>query len=140
MEAFPSEEQKKKFLSIIRQTKIFPTWITELIIANINWGAISEMYAMLIDREGTRQYDEDRYKEEDVDFQKILDGIKIFDSVKMFTKIKMSVAKWLLKSKHRTGRLLVRILEEQFPDFSVRKKFVRCLNEHQKTLVMFNNK
>lgn len=36
--AFPSEEQKEKFLSIIRQTKIFPTWITELIIANIKYG------------------------------------------------------------------------------------------------------
>jgi hypothetical protein len=117
VEAFPSEEQKKKFLSIIRQTKIFPTWITELIIANINRGTISEMYAMLIDREGTRRYDKDRYEEEDADFQKMLDGIEI------------SVARKLLNDRHTTGRLLVRILEEQFPDFSVRKKFVRSVLE-----------
>jgi hypothetical protein len=91
-------------------------------------GAISEMYAMLIDREGTRRYDKDRYEEEDADFQKMLDGIEI------------SVARKLLNYRHTTGRLLVRILEEQFLDFSVRKKFVRCLNAHQKKLVMFNNK
>jgi hypothetical protein len=47
----------------------------------------------------------------------------------MLDGIEISVARKLLNDRHTTGRLLVRILEEQFPDFSVRKKFVRSVLE-----------
>jgi hypothetical protein len=44
IETFPSEEQKEKFFSVVRQTKIFPKWITDQVIENTTTGAISEMY------------------------------------------------------------------------------------------------
>jgi len=124
-EEFHSEEQKEKFLSIIRQTKIFPAWITNLIIENVGKYAINEMYPMLIDREGAKRYDIQKFYNENIEFQKILADIR--DKSKNQEVVER--LKKLLKSGHTTGRLLVRVLEEQFPDFSDRKKFVRSVLE-----------
>lgn len=120
---FPSEDQRKIFLSTIRQTKIFPSWITELIILNIGRIAIAEMYAMLIDREGAKRYDAQKFDSDNARFQRkiayIQDNSADQENIDWFKRS--------LESGHTTGRLLVRILEEQFPDFLERKKFVRSV-------------
>jgi len=120
---FPSPEQKEKFLSVIRQTKIFPSWITDLLIKNITPRVIREMYAMLIDREATKRYDPERVERENKELQEKIAQIR--DKSKD-QEVVARLEEWL-KSEHITGRLLAIILEEQFPDFIERKRFVRSV-------------
>lgn len=122
---FPSDEQKEKFLSVIRQTEIFPDWITDLIIQSINRAAIEEMYAMLIDREAARLYDIQSFDTKNRQFEEVLTGVQNEPPSQELVEH----YKRLLKDRHVTGSLLVRILEEQFPDFGERKKFVRLILE-----------
>ena len=120
---FPSAEQKEIFLSVVRRTNIFPEWIVNLIIENINIRAIREMYPMLIDREAAKRYDVQKFNDENNVFKKTLVKIQSeHRNQKFIVRFKKS-----LKNSHITGRLLARILEERFPDFNKRKKFVRSV-------------
>lgn len=127
VETFPSIEQKEEFLSVVHKTKIFSEWITNLIIENIGEGAVDEMYAMLIDREAAKRYDMSKFNGENYTFQKTLADIQNEPTnQELVDRFKKS-----LESGHITGRLLVRILEEQFPDFNERKKFLRSVLERK---------
>lgn len=118
---FPSEKQRESFLSIVRESKKIPEWVTKAIIENIDKRAISEMYPMLIDREAAKRFDTDRFDDENVSFEQMLIDIK--DRSSNGTLVEKFIKS--LKSGHIAGRLLVRILEERFPDFNERKRFVR---------------
>lgn len=105
VDVFPSDEQKEKFLSLIRDTKIFPEWLVNMIVSNINERAISEMYAILIDREAARRYDVQRFDRENKEFQENLKELQNKPRKKKLDRIKKR-----LKSPHTLGRLLVLIL------------------------------
>jgi len=120
---FPSEEQKETFLAVIRQTEAFPKWAVSSITESINSSAIQEMYAMLIDREGARRYDVQRFNSENQEFERELADIQDQptnqEAVERFRQS--------IQGGHTNARLLVRILEEQFPDIVERKRFVRTV-------------
>jgi hypothetical protein len=127
IETFPSQEQKERFLSMIQQTKVFPKWITDYIIENITTEAIDEMYPMLIDREAAKRYDPKRFDSENITFQNLLIDLQHESANhKDIEQFKNS-----LQWGHTTGRLLVRVLEEQFSDFGERKQFVRSVLERK---------
>lgn len=120
---FPTDAQKQRFVSHIQETRLLPEWVIEELVNHIDIGSISEMYAMLIDREGAKRYDSSRYAQDNSEFESFrahISGISPNDS------LKEEVQKYLA-SCHNTGRLLVRVLEEQFPAFDSRKNFVRSV-------------
>jgi len=127
VETFPSEEQKKKFFSVIGQTRIFPQWMVSQIIGNTTNGAIDEMYPMLIDREAAKRYDKTKFDNENASFQDMLTNLQDESTNPEYTEWFKNSLMW----KHTTGRLLVRVLEEQFPDFGERKQFVRSVLERK---------
>jgi hypothetical protein len=124
-EVFPSGQQKESFLSAIRKTKIFPQEIISLIIENIDKRTIEEMYAMLVDREAAKRYDVQKFEDENAHFQKMITDLQNKNSnQEVFTQFQER-----LQFPHVTGRLLVRILEDQFSDFHDRKKNIRSILE-----------
>lgn len=126
---FPSEAQKKQFLSVVQATNLFPEAIKALVLPHINHGAISEMYAMLIDREGAKLYDPIKYETEHAQHLTLMNTLAS-DSVDEMVCEEFTSS---LQGEHYTGRLLVRILEDRFPDFTERKQFVReCLDPKQR--------
>lgn len=120
-EEFSSEEQKNKFLSVIKETKIFPEWMINLIVDNISRKALGEMYAMLIDREACKRYNPKKFERDNAEFRRILKEISE-NNTEIIKQIKK-----LSKSVHIIGRLLVMILEEKFPIFEERKNFVHSV-------------
>ncbi len=133
IDAFPSQEQKEKFISVIRQTKIFPEEMINFIIENITYKAINEMYPMLIDQEGARRYNQEQVNQTEKDFHRTFADIQNALADRQF----MEHFKEILESGHTIGRLLVRILEEQISDFKERKAFVRLiLTRNHKKAVM----
>jgi hypothetical protein len=127
IETFPSEEQKEKFFSVVRQTKIFPKWITDQVIENTTTGAISEMYPMLIDREACKQYDQKRFEQENSEFQRMLANLQDESTNPNWVEWFKNSLGW----HHTTGRLLARVLEDHFPDFGERKRFIRSVLERK---------
>jgi|GEM_PF-3075891 len=111
VETFPSQKQEDEFKSMVESSTIFPGEVITALSESIDYGAISEMYAMLIDREALRRYRADRLEEEDVEFNKSLEDVS-------------SVVDEIKNNKHTRGRLIVRIFEDKFPDFVARKEAV----------------
>ncbi len=129
VDTFPSQEQRERFTATVQRTKLLPAWVMNAVLVKTNKRAISEMYAMLIDREGAKNYNPEKYAEENASFKTkfahVQNGSVTSDN-----------SAWLntyLDSPHVTGRLLVRILEEQFPDFKERKQFVRAIRHRPLT-------
>ncbi len=130
IKSFPSVNQERKFLEVIQKTKIFPERATAIIIKNITKRAIQEMYPMIIDHEAAKKYDKQKFNSDNQEFKKTLANIR---SEPMSHKLQKRFEE-TLKNEYTTGRFLVRILEEQIPDFAERKKFIRSvLERHSKT-------
>lgn len=142
---FPSEEHKIRFLSAIQSSQLFPEWMKAKLIKKLNeeelreeemeygyeetiFGTICEMYAMLIDREGKKQYDAVGFTRENAKFSSMMQGLWIDPpDPEELEKFETS-----LRWAHPIARLLVRVLEEQFPDFKERKKFLRSVLDRSK--------
>lgn len=142
---FPTEEQKMKFLSAIQSSKLFPEWMKAKLIKKMSeeepreeemeygyeetiFGTICEMYAMLIDREGKKRYDVVGFTREDTKFSSMMQDLWIDPpDPEELGKFEAS-----LRWAHPIARLLVRVLEEQFPDFKERKKFLRSVLDRSK--------
>lgn len=122
-EDFGSDQKRKEFESVIRKTGILPEWFVDLIMENLSRGAITEMYPMVIDREAAKRYDEEKFDRDNKRFQKIFGSVNSGVDPEMLDWIKSSIK----TDRHFTGRMLVFILEEQFPDFIERKKFIRLV-------------
>lgn len=125
---FPSEKQKDKFVSVVRGTSILPDKFKDLVIQNINEGALSEMYAMVIDGEGAKIHDPVRHdvgKTQNRALMNALASEPVEERIlEKFTRC--------IGGRHYTGQLLMHILEDRFPDFAGRKQFVReCLDPKQ---------
>lgn len=124
---FPSEEQRTGFLAVIRRTRMLPQWVTDLVVENAGKLAVGEMYAMLIDGEGAKRYDIQMLDRRSREFESRLADIESQSTDQGFVgRFRQS-----LESEHTTGQLLVRILEEQFPDYAERKSFVRSVLERR---------
>jgi hypothetical protein len=123
VQIFPSNKQKEEFLSVVYRNKIFSSWVTDIIVESIHKGTINEMYAMLIDREAAKRFDTKRFDEDNKAFKKALNDIPESDTDKVGVE---RLKKWL-ESGHITGRWLIRILEDELPDFDDRKEFVRSI-------------
>jgi hypothetical protein len=127
IETFPSKEQKKEFFSVVEQTRVFPQWIVSQIIENTTKGAINELYPMVIDQEAAKRYDTKKFNDENAAFQSMLTDLQDESTNPEY-------AEWFKNSlgwNHTTGRLLVRVLEDYFPDFGERKRFVRPVLERK---------
>lgn len=121
----PSEEQRARFLAVMRRTRILPQWVVDLIAENVGRRTLGEMYAMLIDREGARRYDIQIFHSRNREFERRLVDIESQSADQEFVgRFRQS-----LESAHMAGHLLVRILEEQFVDYAERSRFVRSALE-----------
>ena len=123
---FPSTKQKRKFLEVIQKTKIFPKQDVKSIIKNINKRTIQEMYPMIIDYEAAKRYDKQKFNNENQEFKEIIAHLQSEFTNDGFEKN----FKESLKNEYTIGRFLVRILEEQIPNFAERKKFICSVLEH----------
>lgn len=127
---FPSAEQEEKFISMVSKTKLLPKWAVDLIFTNFSQGDITGMYAVLIDNEAAKRYDSQTFDNGNRAFQKMIVDIQSEspdqETIQLFIK-RLSEA----ETHHGKGVVLVRILEEQFPDFHERKKFVRSVLERK---------
>ncbi len=127
---FPSKEKENEFLKVIRKTKVFPRWFVNFLTKFLSRQVLNEMYAIAIDREAGRRYDFKRFKQEEKDFSKFLNDLKnkkkklINPKLPFYNYYQIYEAFW---SHHTIGRLLVRILEENFPNFEERKNFLQWL-------------
>lgn len=124
---FSSAEQEEKFISTVRKTKLLPEWAVDLIFTGFNQADITGMYAVLIDSEAAKNYDARVFDNGNRDFQKMLVDIggesPNQETIQFFQRF--------LDEHHGKGIVLVKILEEQFPDFQERKRFVRSVLEHR---------
>ena len=121
--AFPSKEAETRFLDEIKQCGLFPQPIMQLIFESITRRAVCEMFAMLIDNEAAKRYDQVRFSSASTNFE-VLKNQLWQDPVEpqVFGRFTQE-----LKWEHCVGRLLVRMLEARFPDFVERKEFVRSI-------------
>lgn len=125
---FPSEAQKEKFLSIVKESRVFPDAVKGLVISNINESGLSEMYAILIDSEAAKEHESVRSQTRKTKFKKWMTMLSS-DSV---DESELEEFNSYTKSRHGIGELLVHVLEDRFPDFAERKQFVReCLDPKQ---------
>ncbi len=133
VDVFPSDKQREEFKSAIQKTNIFPEEITGLIIKGAGKKAVNEMYAMIVNREAARQYKPEKIQKENTEFSKMMEKIKNGEKI-----VEKKFLKELVDRPHNIGRSLAIILEEQFPDFLERKKFVHHiltrLNSHASKL------
>lgn len=106
---FPTIEQARKFMLVIERNKIFPQSVTQAIMRLCDAPSLREMYTMLIDREAQRRYRPNDHSHKEKEWGK---GVPLLKDITHPDKI------------HARGRALVRILEEEFPDYNKRKEFV----------------
>lgn len=125
LEAFPSTKQREKLETVIHRSNLLPKWLTNLLLQHTDKGAVSEMYAMMIDREAEQKHDPKRYKQENEQFDRWRTKL----TQELDPDLDSDLTHELTKSGHFAGRLLVRILEEQLPDFTERKEFVRSIQK-----------
>lgn len=114
---FPSQKQEMEFKAVLEKSQVFSKEILFKIIASINKGSINEMYAMVIDREATRRYHPQKVENEDIEFNNNLFRISADGG-------DFPIGDFLANA-HSAAKILVRILEEQIPEFVTRKEFVR---------------
>lgn len=122
---FPSEVQRNRFLSVVRESSMLPDAHKDFVVQHINRGGLSEMVAILIDSEAAQHEDPVKSQTRKTKFRRWMDMLS-GDSV---DEAMLADFQGNVESRHGMGRLLVHILEDRFPDFAERKQFVRdCLD------------
>lgn len=123
VDEFPSQEQRELFLKAVQSTHLLPEWVFKILIEHVNVSSVSEMYAMLIDREAARRYDHTRALADDHTHQTWRSTLT---EQRGDTHTIAALSEYL-SDGHQTGRLLVHMLEERFPNFEERKTFVQSV-------------